>query len=211
MQKFRIWPVHPYKSLNTSPSIHSIGTNKTPKESPQRGLRRRTSITSMRFKPMYRHSQCIPKIPPISGDPPLIPEYLCEYSPGSNEWDTKRKPSMRSMSTPQHDITAIQTHESPLQSTPQKFRPIACAEEFRNSHGDVAKVPRAGAGTSYLCCSNCDESNLNCDEIRAGALTIARMDVEAVQDSDWYCKLFIAPRWRNLISCLFSFVYLKQQ
>ena len=84
---------------------------------------------------------------------------------------------MRSMSTPQHDITAIQTHESPLQSTPQKFRPIACAEEFRNSHGDVAKVPRAGAGTSYLCCSNCDE-------IKAGALTIARMDVEAVQDSD---------------------------
>ena len=61
-------------------------------------------------------------------------------------------------------------------------------EDVRNSHGDVAKVPKAGAGagagTSYLCCSNCDESNLNCDEIRAGALTIARMDVEAVQDSD---------------------------
>jgi len=31
------------------------------------------------------------------------------------------------------------------------------AEEFRNSLGDV---PRAGTGASYLCCSNCDESNL---------------------------------------------------
>jgi len=41
----------------------------------------------------------------------------------------------------------------------------------------MARTPRTDVGTWYLCCSNCDE-------IKAGALTIARMDVEAVKDSN---------------------------
>ena len=46
-------------------------------------------------------------------------------------------------------------------------------EEFRNSHGGA---PSAGVGTSYLCCSNCDERYSNCDGINRDAVTIARAD-----------------------------------
>jgi len=54
------------------------------------------------------------------------------------------------------------------------------SEEFRNSHGGALS---AGAGTSYLCCSNCDGQYSNCDGgnsnsdgIQRDAVTIARAD-----------------------------------
>jgi len=42
-------------------------------------------------------------------------------------------------------------------------------EELCNSHGVMARMPRTGVRASYLCYSNCDE-------IKSGALTIAKVD-----------------------------------
>ena len=50
-------------------------------------------------------------------------------------------------------------------------------EELRNAHGDLAKILRTGVETTYLCYSNRDD-------IKAGALTIARKIVKAVKDRD---------------------------
>jgi len=44
--------------------------------------------------------------------------------------------------------------------------------------------------------SNCVGSYFNCNGIKAGALTNAKMINEAVKVGYCYCRLFIAPRWR---------------